>query len=83
MKPFLKIVLFVLPLLFAQTAYGDINAKLLEAAKAGDTAKVEKLLGKGADVNAKAKDGKTALMFAAKEGHAEIVEILKQAGAEE
>ncbi len=53
MKPSLKAILFLLPLLFAQTAYGDINSDLIEAAKAGDTAEVEKLLEQGADVNAK------------------------------
>ncbi len=48
-----SVVLFLLPLLFAETAYGDINSDLLEAAKAGSTAKVEQLLSKGANVNAK------------------------------
>jgi len=81
MKPFLKRVLFLLPLVFAQTAYGGINSILLKAAKAGDAAKVEQLLNQGADVKAKGLDGWTALMGAAFKGHAETVRILKQAGA--
>jgi ankyrin repeat protein len=34
-------------------------------------------------VNAKNNDGTTALMFAEEEGHTEIVELLKKAGARE
>ena len=73
-------VLFLLPLLFEHTAYGDINAELLEAAEAGITAKVEQLLRQGADVNAKAKGG-TALLMSKTSGHTEIADILKRAGA--
>ena len=74
--------MFLLPLLFAQAAYGGINAKLLEAANAGDATEVERLLEKGADVNAKAKDGMTALMAAALFDHTEIAEALIGAGAD-
>ena len=41
------------------------------------------LLAAGADVNAKEKEGWTALMLAAEKGHTEIVQLLKQAGAKE
>jgi ankyrin repeat protein len=44
---------------------------------------VKVLIDAGADVNAKNKDGKTALMWAARYGHTEVAEILKQAGARE
>jgi ankyrin repeat protein len=88
--------LLLLPLLFAQAAHGDINSKLLKAAKAGDTAKVERLLKKDADLDAKDKDGLTALMWAAgmsKEGgtalmwaagmgHTDVVKTLIDAGAD-
>ena len=37
---------------------------------------VEALLAKGADVNATAGDGRTALIFAAQEGHTGVIEIL-------
>ncbi|MGQ9629990.1 MAG: hypothetical protein ACUVXI_06675 [bacterium] len=40
------------------------------------------LLGAGADVNAKAKYGQTALVFAKQYGFSEIVEMLKEAEAE-
>ncbi|MFQ5816389.1 MAG: ankyrin repeat domain-containing protein [Terriglobia bacterium] len=37
----------------------------------------------GADVNAKDKDGKTALMMATRTGHTTVVQLLKKAGAKE
>jgi ankyrin repeat protein len=43
---------------------------------------VEALLTKGADVNAKANNGSTALMAAAQTGHIEIVEALLARGAD-
>ena len=36
---------------------------------------------KGADVNVKNKDGKTALMHAKEKNHTKIIEVLKQYGA--
>ena len=41
------------------------------------------LLDAGADVNEKSNDGWMALMLTEKEGHTEVVELLKQAGANE
>ena len=41
------------------------------------------LLDKGADVNAKSKDGDTALMAASEKGHTKIVELLKARGSKE
>jgi len=41
------------------------------------------LIGKGADVNARAKDGKTALPPAQEEGHADVVELSIAGGAGE
>lgn len=77
-----SMVLFSFPLLFPHTAYGDINADLLEAAKTGNTAKVEQLLKQGADANAKNENGTTALMFAAYKSHTGTVEALIDANAE-
>ena len=77
-----SVVLFLLPLLFAHMAYGDINAELVEATYAGNTARVEQLLKQGADVNSEQKNGWTVLMDAAKEGHTEIVKVLIVAGAD-
>lgn len=51
------------------------------AAFRGNTAAVINLLERGADVNARDKDGDTALMFAAYKGHALIVSLLLQYGA--
>ncbi len=63
--------------MIALPAYADINSDLLEAAKEGDTAKVQVLLDKGADVNAKDNFSSwTALMFAARYGHTTIVQAL-------
>jgi len=54
---------------------------LMLAAFRGDTAVVLNLLERGADVNARDKDGDTALMFAAFKGHGLIVALLLQYGA--
>lgn len=51
------------------------------AAVKGFTDIVVLLLDKGADVNAKANDGTTALMVASQYRHAEVVELLKRYGA--
>ena len=53
------------------------------AAYEGRTETVKTLIDAGADVNAKHNKGRTTLMVAAKKGHTEIMEILKQAGAKE
>jgi uncharacterized protein len=54
---------------------------LMLAAFRGETAAVINLLERGADVNARDRDGDTALMFAAFRGHALIVALLLQYGA--
>jgi len=41
------------------------------------------LLDAGADVNEKTDNGRSALLIAEEEGHTEIVELLKAAGAKE
>ena len=55
---------------------------LHEAAGRGDTAKVQLLLDKGADINAKDSNGETALMEAADNGHLEVVKQLLAKGAD-
>ena len=54
---------------------------LMLAAFRGDAADVINLLERGADVNARDRDGDTALMFAAYRGHALVVALLLQYGA--
>jgi 26S proteasome non-ATPase regulatory subunit 10 len=44
---------------------------------------VELLITKGADVDAKANEGKTSLLLAMEKGHTEIVELLCKHGAKE
>ncbi|MCK4319154.1 ankyrin repeat domain-containing protein [Candidatus Micrarchaeota archaeon] len=60
----------------------NLNEKLLKASKKGDTEEVELLLKKGADINAKDVNGKTALMWAAGYGPIEIAELLIEKGAD-
>ena len=50
-------------------------------ASLGDNVNVVKwLLEKGADINAKNKDGETASMMASKKGHQDVVNLLKAYG---
>ena len=55
--------------------------EIVEAARQGDAATLERLVEEGADVNAVRGDGMTALHFAAEQGNVEGVGILLQAGA--
>src|SRR6266513_1845337 len=60
----------------------DLDGKLLEAAKARNTAEVQKLLGQGADANAKDNAGWTALIWAAYFGRNDSVRALLEKGAD-
>jgi ankyrin repeat protein len=66
---------------------GDVSSDpfemLLDAVNRGDTETVKTLIAQGADVNATADFGRTALIEAATEGHTDIVQLLKQAGSKE
>lgn len=63
---FVPITLFAmaaaLPFFVSTVSAGELEDKLMEAAKKGDTVTVQTPIDKGADVNAKDEDGKTALM---------------------
>ena len=61
---------------------GALAQTVLDAARAGDGAALSTLLASGADVNAAAGDGMTALHLAAERGHAEVVGTLLDAGAD-
>ena len=67
-------LLLVLVLLSGGAAFqaqASLDSRLIDAAEAGEAAEVSKLLSAGASVNAHSPIGKTALMFAAQEGHLE------------
>jgi uncharacterized protein len=65
--------------LCAQAAGPD--ADLLDAARQGDLEKVKSLLAAGANIDAKNKYGITPLFYAAWSGHAAIVQLLIEKGA--
>lgn len=58
-----------------------LNWDLVDAAGDGDVDRIKALLQKGADPNALAMDGWTALTMASREGHVEAVNLLLHSGA--
>ncbi len=60
----------------------EANEKLVEAAKKGDLNKVQELLSRGLDANAKDSYGAIALIEASRNGHIEIVKLLLDKGAD-
>ncbi len=58
------------------------GALLRRAAEEGDIEKLKSLIEKGVDVNAKDKEGYTAIYDAAARGHKDVVELLINKGAE-
>jgi ankyrin repeat protein len=66
----------------ANAAFGEGETVLMTAARAGDTASVKTLLAHGGKPDATENwHGQTALMWAAIENHADIVQLLIDAGA--
>jgi ankyrin repeat protein len=57
------------------------SAALIRAGESGDLERARALLGEGADVNARDRLGRTALLNAAAYGHARLVGLLLEAGA--
>jgi len=60
----------------------EITEKLYGVAGSGDVTEVQKLLNSGADVNAKTRNGETALHSAAIQRHKEVLELLLANGAD-
>jgi hypothetical protein len=65
----------------AAPAFSNVNNELLSAALSGDTAAAARLLGEGADVDAKNNQGDTALLLAAKSGKIDTATLLIEKGA--
>ena len=59
----------------------SLNDQLIQAAEKGDTAAVQQLLDKGANIEAQSDYGRTALMYAATNGYPEVVKLLLEKGA--
>jgi hypothetical protein len=72
------VTLLLILLVLTQAATPDV---LFDAARSGDRAQVVRLLDAGIDVNAKARYGGTALMFAADKGRLDVVTLLVERGA--
>ncbi len=67
----------------ANAVYGEGETVLMTAARAGDAASVRALLAHGGDPEATENwHGQTALMWAAIENHADVVQLLIEAGAD-
>ncbi len=62
-------------------AFSSVNNELLSAASSGDTAAAARLLGQGADVDAKNNQGDTALLLAARSGKVDTARLLIEKGA--
>jgi ankyrin repeat protein len=67
--------------LSVNVALAEMNEDLIAAAKRGDLPELQRLLAQRAEVNAKNKEGKTALMYASEKGHQEVRELLIKSGA--
>jgi hypothetical protein len=70
--------------LFAKSSSGEesLDRELIAAAAAGDTARVESLLARGASVDARDDHGRTAMMAATHGNHVATVAALMRAGAD-
>jgi ankyrin repeat protein len=60
----------------------EVNRNLMTAIETGKVAFVQKMLDKGADVNAKSNTDLTVLMLAAGKGHKDVVDFLLKKGAD-
>jgi len=75
-------VLLVLVLLWSPAVLAGVNEDLIAAATQGDLARVQDFVAKGADVNARDSNGRSALMWASTHGHLAVVRALLDAKAD-
>ena len=80
-RPTLTLLLLGAAALVTTTATASPPSSVVDAARVGDVAQVRQLIKSGADVNAPATDGSTALLFAAYDSDAEMLKALLGAGA--
>jgi ankyrin repeat protein len=81
LKWLVSILIFVV-MLAPVLCLADLADQLTDAAMGNDIQKVNELIGKGADVNAKNRNGLTALECAVWNGHTELVKLLIAKGAD-
>ena len=60
----------------------DMGDALLEAAAKGNIEEVERLIGAGADLDSRDRNGRTPLMEATQKGHLDVVKLLVDKGAQ-
>jgi hypothetical protein len=74
---------YILKMLLVGASQDEMNAALYGAAESGNVLLVREMLGRGADANTTFLNGDTALNAAKENGHKEVIELLKAAGAKE
>jgi ankyrin repeat protein len=77
----LPVVLFALSQLAVGQAGASLNDQLIQAAQGDNVAVVQQLLTRGADIEARDKNGYTALIMASFHGRNEVVMLLLDKGA--
>jgi ankyrin repeat protein len=77
----ISLLLLAATALWVSTPARAADAPTAQAAREDDLAALRALIGGGADVNVAARDGSTALLWAAYHSHADMVEALIAAGA--
>lgn len=68
--------------IFSESEPEKLFSELLDAAEGGDIQKIQLLLGKGAEVNERNREGVTPLIAALSEDHLEAARILLKSGAD-
>jgi uncharacterized protein len=61
---------------------GHLESNLMEVSRIGDYLAVDRYLNEGADVNCRDKDGLTPMIWAAIQGHEEVVRLLLERGGD-